>query len=74
MRYDWQTKCVICAFLQYNRIFTSRIQISMITTTTPNIEGKEITDYLGIVTGEAIMGANIFRHFLAGIRDITEEI
>ena len=42
----------------------------MVTTTTPNIEGKEITDYLGIVTGEAIMGANIFRDFLAGIRDI----
>ena len=42
----------------------------MITTTTPNIEGKAITDYLGIVTGEAIMGANIFRDFLAGIRDI----
>ena len=42
----------------------------MITTTTPNIEGKQITGYLGIVTGEAIMGANIFRDFLAGIRDI----
>jgi uncharacterized protein YbjQ (UPF0145 family) len=42
----------------------------MLITTTPNIEGKEITDYLGIVTGEAIMGANIFRDFLAGIRDI----
>ena len=42
----------------------------MITITTPNIEGKEISDYLGIVTGEAIMGANIFRDFLAGIRDI----
>ncbi len=42
----------------------------MITTTTPNIEGKQIAGYLGIVTGEAIMGANIFRDFLAGIRDI----
>ena len=42
----------------------------MTITTTPNIEGKEITDYLGIVTGEAIMGANIFRDLLAGIRDI----
>ncbi len=42
----------------------------MITTTTSNIEGKEITGYLGIVTGEAIMGANIFRDFLAGIRNI----
>ena len=42
----------------------------MSTTTTPNIEGQEITDYLGIVTGQAIMGANILRDFLAGITDI----
>ena len=42
----------------------------MITTTTPNIEGKEIYEYLGIIAGEAIMGANIFREFLAGITDI----
>jgi len=42
----------------------------MIMTTTPNIEGKEIYEYLGIVAGEAIMGANIFQDFLAGITDI----
>jgi uncharacterized protein YbjQ (UPF0145 family) len=42
----------------------------MITTTTPNIEGKEITDYLGIIAGETILGANIVRDFLAGITDI----
>lgn len=42
----------------------------MIITTTPNIEGRKITAYLGIVTGEAIVGANIFRDLLAGIRDI----
>ncbi|MFQ6042609.1 MAG: heavy metal-binding domain-containing protein [Candidatus Poribacteria bacterium] len=42
----------------------------MIITTTPSIEGKRITEYLDIVTGEAIMGANILRDFLAGIRDI----
>ena len=42
----------------------------MIVTTTPNIEGKRITQYLGIVTGEAILGANIFKDFFAGIRDI----
>jgi len=42
----------------------------MIITTTPSIEGKRITEYLGIVTGEAIMGANILRDILAGIRDI----
>ena len=43
----------------------------MIITTTPNIEGKRITEYLGVVTGEAIMGANLFRDLFAGIRDIV---
>ncbi len=43
----------------------------MIITTTPNIEGKKITEYLGLVTGEAIMGANIFRDFFASITDIV---
>lgn len=43
----------------------------MILTTTPSIEGKHITQYLGIVTGETIVGANIFRDIMAGIRDIV---
>ncbi len=43
----------------------------MITTTTPSVEGHPITAYLGIVTGEAILGANIFRDFFAGITDIV---
>jgi uncharacterized protein YbjQ (UPF0145 family) len=43
----------------------------MITTTTPSVEGKKITQYFGIVTGEAIMGANLFRDLFAGIRDIV---
>ena len=43
----------------------------MIMTTTPSIEGKAIAEYRGIVTGEAILGANIFRDFFAGIRDIV---
>ena len=42
----------------------------MITTTTNSIEGRQIGEYLGLVTGEAIMGANIFRDFLAGITDM----
>ncbi len=42
----------------------------MIITTTPTIQGQEITDYLGIVTGEAIMGANVFKDFVASITDI----
>lgn len=43
----------------------------MIVTTTPSIEGRPIQAYKGIVTGEAILGANIFRDFFAGIRDIV---
>ena len=43
----------------------------MILTTTSQLEGKPIKDYRGIVTGEAIVGANIFRDFFAGIRDIV---
>ncbi len=44
---------------------------AVIVTTTPSIEGKTITAYRGIVTGEAIMGANIFKDIFAGIRDIV---
>ena len=44
---------------------------AVIITTTPSIEGKKITSYRGIVTGEAIMGANIFKDLFAGIRDIV---
>jgi uncharacterized protein YbjQ (UPF0145 family) len=43
----------------------------MILTTTPSIEGRHITDYLGVVTGETIIGANFIRDFFAGIRDIV---
>lgn len=43
----------------------------MLMTTTPNIEGKRITRYAGIVTGEAIIGANIFSDFFAKVRDIV---
>ncbi|UCS92455.1 heavy metal-binding domain-containing protein [Echinicola marina] len=43
----------------------------MITTTTPHIEGHEIKKYCGIVSGETIIGANIFRDFFAGITDIV---
>lgn len=42
----------------------------MIVTTTPSVEGYQIAEYCGIVTGEAIMGANIVRDFMAGITDI----
>lgn len=39
--------------------------------TTPTLEGHPITEYCGVVTGEAILGANIFRDFFAGIRNIV---
>lgn len=42
----------------------------MLVTTTPTIEGKQITNYLGIVTGETIIGANFVKDFFAGIRNI----
>lgn len=43
----------------------------MIMTTTPYIEGKSVKKYCGIVTGEAIMGANLFKDFFANITDIV---
>ena len=43
----------------------------MIQTTTPGVDGRVITDYLGVVTGEAILGANIFKDLFAGVRDIV---
>mgnify|MGYP003594817363 FL=1 len=42
----------------------------MILTTTPQIEGHPVLEYKGIVTGETIIGANAFKDFFAGIRDI----
>lgn len=43
----------------------------MIMTTTNDLKGYEIHEYFGIVTGEAILGANIFKDFFASIRDIV---
>jgi len=47
------------------------MEVNMIVTTTPSIEGKSIKNYLGVVTGEAIMGANMFKDLFAGIRDLV---
>jgi uncharacterized protein YbjQ (UPF0145 family) len=44
--------------------------MKMIVTTTPSVEGFSIAEYKGIVTGEAILGANVFRDLFAGITDI----
>ena len=43
----------------------------MILSTTPQIEGHPIREYKGVVTGETIIGANAFKDFFAGIRDIV---
>lgn len=43
----------------------------MILSTTPQIEGRPIREYKGVVTGETIIGANVFRDFMAGIRDFV---
>ena len=43
----------------------------MIRSTTPTLQGREITEYLGIVVGEAILGANIFKDIFGTIRDIV---
>ena len=43
----------------------------MLITTTHALDGRQISEYLGLVTGDAILGANIFKDFFAGIRDIV---
>lgn len=43
----------------------------MIVTTTNSVEGRRIKNYLGLVTGEAILGANIFRDIFAAVRDVV---
>ncbi len=45
--------------------------MAIIITTTDAIEGRRITEYRGVVSGEAVMGTNVFRDFFAGIRDIV---
>lgn len=43
----------------------------MLVTTTPTIEGHPIRNYMGLVTGETIIGANFFKDFMASVRDIV---
>jgi len=43
----------------------------MLVVTTPTLEGRPIKRYLGLVSGDAILGANVFKDFMAGIRDIV---
>jgi uncharacterized protein YbjQ (UPF0145 family) len=46
-------------------------ELAMLVTTTSNVEGKRISKYCGIVCGEAILGANLFKDLFAGIRDLV---
>ena len=43
----------------------------MLLTTTPSVDGQKIQRYLGVVTGEAILGVNLFKDLFAGIRDLV---
>ena len=42
----------------------------MIVTTTPNVEGRPVKEYLGIINAQSIIGANILKDFLGGLRDV----
>jgi uncharacterized protein YbjQ (UPF0145 family) len=46
-------------------------EINVILSTTTAIDGRQVTQYLGVVTGEAILGANVVKDLFAGIRDIV---
>ena len=43
--------------------------MNLLMTTTPTVEGHPVQQYLGVVTAETIIGANVFRDFMAGVRD-----
>jgi uncharacterized protein YbjQ (UPF0145 family) len=46
------------------------VEVSVIVTTTAGIDGYQVTDYLGVVSGEAILGANVFKDWAAGLRNL----
>jgi uncharacterized protein YbjQ (UPF0145 family) len=43
----------------------------MLIVTTPSIEGKDVTQYLGIVSGEGLIGANVYKDIFSGVRDVV---
>lgn len=47
------------------------LEPGMVLTTTPTVEGRKIREYLGVVTGEAVLGAHLFKDIFASIRDIV---
>jgi uncharacterized protein YbjQ (UPF0145 family) len=56
---------------QYTRLCLQQLEDPMLVTTTNTLEGKRILEYKGLVAGEAILGANLFRDLFASIRDIV---
>jgi uncharacterized protein YbjQ (UPF0145 family) len=48
-----------------------QLENAMLVTTTANVEGRRVVEYKGLVAGEAILGANLFRDLFASIRDIV---
>jgi uncharacterized protein YbjQ (UPF0145 family) len=65
---------IVCVEAKYCSVNCSYILCRgrvMLITTTHAVEGQQISEYLGLVSGEAILGANIFKDFFAGIRDIV---
>jgi len=65
-----QKSALLTGLMDQSRSILGRVK-EMIITTTQNVEGHPITDYRGIVVGEAIMGANIVRDFFAQITDVV---
>jgi uncharacterized protein YbjQ (UPF0145 family) len=57
--------------VEQKRRITTFSQFFMLLTTTSVIDGKNVAEYLGIVTGETIIGVNVFRDFMASIRDFV---
>ena len=53
----------------YRIVFNLKKSLTMLLSTTPTIEGHRILEYKGVVTGETIVGANVLKDFMAGLRD-----
>ena len=53
----------------YRNVFNLKKSLTMLLSTTPTIEGRRILEYKGVVTGETIVGANVLKDFMAGLRD-----
>lgn len=68
----WDSKLFMWhSHIQFSFTLHSTNTIIMILSTTPAIEGQPVQTYLGVVTAQAIIGANIFKDLFAGIRDIV---